>query len=76
MIREMLSFGVSLDEFWPTEAGSDLYSKFPKGQHHNSQWVTSFESFVDELVLQKILTQEYVIPLTISPLELTTAQSL
>lgn len=58
MIREMLSFGVSPDVFWPSKTGLDLYSKFPKSQYHNSQWVTSFEEFVDELVLEKILTQE------------------
>ena len=58
MIREMLSFGVSPDVFWPTKTSFDLYSKFPKSQHHDSQWVTSFEEFVDELLLGKILTQE------------------
>ena len=58
MIREMLSLGVSPDNFWQSETSSDLYSKFPKGQHHNSQWVTSFEEFVDELVIEKTVTQE------------------
>lgn len=58
MIRELLSFGVSPDDFWASEADLDLYSKFPKSQHHNSQWVTSFEEFVDDLVLGKIVTQE------------------
>lgn len=58
MIREMLSFGVSPDDFWTSETGLNLFSKFPKSQHHNSQWVTSFEEFVDGLVLEKILTQE------------------
>lgn len=58
MIREMLSFGVSPDDFWKSKTHLDLYLKFPKSQHHNSQWVTSFEEFVDELVLGKILTQE------------------
>ncbi|KAF6232349.1 hypothetical protein HO173_009454 [Letharia columbiana] len=55
MIREMLSSGVSPDAFWPS---GTVYSNFPKSQHHNSQWVTSFEEFVDELLLKKILTQE------------------
>ena len=58
MIREILSIGVSLECFWQSETRLDLYSRFPRGQHHNSQWVTSFEEFVDELVLEKILTQE------------------
>lgn len=58
MIREMLGFGVLPDEFWPTETDLDTFSKFPKNQHTNSQWITSFEEFVDELVLRKILTQE------------------
>ena len=58
MIREMLGFGVSPDDFWPTETDLDTFSKFPKSQHTNSQWITSFEEFVDELVLRKILTQE------------------
>ena len=58
MIRELLSLGVLPDDFWPSKTSSDLFSKFPKGQCHNSQWVTSFEEYVDELVLQKILTQE------------------
>ena len=58
MIRELLSFGVLPRDFGQSETCSDLYSKFPKGQHHNSQWVTSFEEFVDVLVLQKIMTQE------------------
>ena len=59
MIREMLTLGVLPGEFGQSETCSDLYFKFPKGQHHNSQWVTYFEEFVDELVLQKIMTQEY-----------------
>ena len=58
LIREMLGSGVSPDDFWPTDTDLDTYSKFPKSQHLNSQWVTSFEEFVDELVLRKILTQE------------------
>ena len=58
MIRELLGLGVLPDDFAQSESFPDLHSKFPKGQHHNSQWVTSFEEFVDELVLQKILTQE------------------
>ena len=58
MIRELLSFGVLPGDFGQSETCADLYSNFPKGQHHNSQWVTSFEEFVDELVLQKIMTQE------------------
>lgn len=58
MIRELLSLGVLPDDFAQSETCPDLYSKFPKGQNYNSQWVTSFEEFVDELVLQKILTQE------------------
>ena len=58
MIRELLSFGVSPDDFWPSKADLDLYSKFPKRQHHNSQWVTSFEEFVDDLVSGKIVAQE------------------
>ena len=58
MIREMLGFGVSPDDFWPTETDLDIYSKFPESQQGDSQWVTSFEEFVDELVLRKILTQE------------------
>ncbi len=75
MIREMLSSGVLLDEFWQSDTRSDLYSKFPRGQHHNSQWVTSFEEFVDELVLEKILTQESVTSPTICSLELIVMQS-
>ena len=58
MIREILSIGVSPECFWQRETHFDLYSKFPRGQHHNSQWVTSFEEFVDEMVVEKILTQE------------------
>ena len=58
MIREILNFGVSLDDFWLSETGLNLFSKFPKSQLHNSQWVTSFEDFVDGLVLENILTQE------------------
>ena len=58
MIREMLSFGVSPDAFWPTKTGFDLFSKFPKSKRQQSQWVTSFEEFADELLLGKILTQE------------------
>ena len=58
MIRELLSLGVLPDDFRQSETCSDLYSKFPKSQHQNSQWVTAFEEFVDDLVLQKILTQE------------------
>ena len=58
MIRAMLSFGMPPDDFWPSETSKTLYSKFPKSQHRNSQWVTSFEEFVDGLVLAKILTQE------------------
>ena len=58
MIREILNGGVSPDEFWPTKTGMDLYSRFPKSQHYNIQWVTSFEEFVDDLVLEKGLTQE------------------
>lgn len=58
MIREILSFGVSPDDFWLSGTRLDLWSKFPKSEHHNSQWVTSFEEFVDGLVLGKILTRE------------------
>ena len=58
MIRELLSTGVLPECFWQHETRPDLYSKFPRGQHPDSQWVTSFEEFVDELVLEKILTQE------------------
>ena len=58
MIREMLSLGALPGEFRQSETCSDLYSKFPRGQHHDSQWVTSFEEFVEETVLQKLLTQE------------------
>lgn len=53
MIRAMLSFGMSTDDFQPSETGLDLYSRFPKSQHQNSQWVTSFEEYVDELMLSK-----------------------
>lgn len=58
MIREMLNGGVLPDDFWPTRTGMDLYSRFPKSQHYNTQWVTSFEEFVDDLVVDRILTQE------------------
>ena len=58
MIREMLCLDVSPDCFWPSKTGLDLYSKFPKSQHLNSQWVTSFEEFVDEMALEKLPTQE------------------
>ena len=58
MIREMLSFGISWNAFWPTKTASDLYSKFPISKRQQSQWVTSFEEFADELMLGKILTQE------------------
>lgn len=58
MIREMLNGGVLPDDFWPTRTGMDLYSRFPKSQHYNTQWVRSFEEFVDDLVVDRILTQE------------------
>lgn len=59
MIREMLTFGVLPGDFEQSGTCPDLYFKFPKGQRHNSQWVTAFEEFVDELVLQKMMTQAY-----------------
>lgn len=58
MIREILSGGVSPNDFWPTSTGMNMYSKFPKSQHYNTQWVTSFEEFVDELAVGDMLTQE------------------
>lgn len=75
MIREMLSSGVSPDNFWQSETSSDLYSRFPRGKHHDSQWVTSFEEFVDELVVAKILTREYATCSTISTAGLMIVQS-
>ena len=58
MIRELLSLGVLPDDFWPSKTSYDLVSKFHKVLCEKTQGVTSFEEYVDELVLQKILTQE------------------
>ena len=62
MIRIMLNCGVSPEDLWPTEADRNLYSHFPRSQHHDSAWIIAFEGFVDELVLGRVLTQEHVIP--------------
>ena len=50
MIREILSFGVLPHNFWQNDTRSELGAKFPRGQRYDSQWVTSFEEFVDEIV--------------------------
>ena len=63
MIRILLNCGVSPEDLWPTEADRNLFSYFPRSQHHDTTWIIAFEGFVDELVLGHVVTQEYVIPL-------------
>lgn len=62
MINEMQNHGVTPELMWLSETNRELYSNFPKAQTRDTQWVTSFEGFVDQLVLENFLTQEYVPP--------------
>jgi len=60
MIRELLFRGIPADDFWTNKSEASPYSHFPRGAYHDSQWVTTFETFVEELDLENILTQESV----------------
>lgn len=61
MIRELLSLGMARDDIWSSASDAETYSHFPGGEQEDSQWVVSFEDFVEELHLAKALTQEYVV---------------
>ncbi len=58
MIRIMLNNGVLPGDLWPTQSDQELYAKFPRAAYHDIQWITAFESFVDDLVFADVLTQE------------------
>jgi hypothetical protein len=54
----MLNNGVLPGDLWPTQSDQELYAKFPRAAYHDIQWITAFESFVDDLVFADVLTQE------------------
>lgn len=58
MIREMLCHGVPPESFWRTGIERNLYAKFPKSEHHDSQWILAFEIFLQDLESAHTLTQE------------------
>jgi hypothetical protein len=60
MIRIMLHHGLPPEELWPNESDQELYAHFPRSSHHYTTWILAFEEFIDELVLQDVLTQQYV----------------
>lgn len=60
IIRIMLNEGVLPRDLWPAVTDQELYANFPKGTYHDLQWITEFEGFVDELLLENVLIQESV----------------
>lgn len=58
MIRELQSLGMTMDDFWINGSDRETYSHFPRGEHHDSQWVVSFEDFMEQLHQANALTQE------------------
>ena len=49
IIREMVASGMAEDKFWPVDIEAVAYAGFPKSQHHTSQWIESFESYIGNL---------------------------
>ena len=59
IIRELLDYGIKLQTFWDMAGERDsMYDRFPKSQTQTSQWISQFETFVDDLALSKALSQE------------------
>lgn len=54
----MLFHGVSPESFWSPEDDPDMHARFPKSQYHDTQWITSFEGFVNDLESPNVLDQE------------------
>lgn len=61
MLNDVLHHGARPQDVWPEQADMDLFTHLPVAQHRDSQWITSFEAFVDELGLKDALTQQYVL---------------
>lgn len=61
ILNDVLQHGARPEDVWPEQADMDLFAHFPVARHRSSQWITSFEAFVDDLGLKNALTQQYVL---------------
>jgi len=59
MINIMLNHGVMPGLIWSDKIDLAMRSRFPRAEQQNTQWVISFEGFLEELDLNSFLTQEY-----------------
>ena len=59
MINIMLGHGVMPELIWSDKTDLALYSRFPRAQQQDTQWITSFEDFVEELSHNLVPSQEY-----------------
>ena len=52
IIRRLVSCGISLKSFSEVLDDDTLFAKFPKGQYQDSQWIMSFEDFIEGLPME------------------------
>ncbi|KAL9103880.1 MAG: hypothetical protein Q9163_001117 [Psora crenata] len=49
IMRQLVFYGVSLELFHEVEDDDTLFTRFPNSQYHDSQWIISFEKFVEDM---------------------------
>ena len=49
IMRQLVSNGMSLELFHEVEHSETLLSRFPTGQCDDSQWIISFQNFVEDM---------------------------
>lgn len=58
ILHTMLCAGVVPELVWPSETDMELYSRFPRAQQYDTQWINAFEEFVEGPGLRNAIAQE------------------
>lgn len=57
-MSEVWPGGAPTTEAWFSNEDVDKYAKFPNNEHHSSQWIPAFESYVDIMISENQAPQQ------------------
>lgn len=60
VLRFLINSGISSDNLWPVDVHPKAYSEFPAQSQNDRHWNNSFQSYIDDQLVDIDLSPEYV----------------
>ncbi|KAL9125601.1 MAG: hypothetical protein Q9217_005212 [Psora testacea] len=58
IMRQLVFYGISLEMFHDVGDNKTLFTSFPNSQYHDSQWIITFENFVEDMLINDDCSEE------------------